>query len=108
MNTIEIIELIKLHDKRKRYLSKTFGVSIKQIQKDTDKLIDHIKGLNSPVANKSDILTFAETNTDTFFHQFFDWENTSEYRDLQMNIVIGDKSVLFSSDNEMVLITPEV
>ncbi len=106
MTNLEILECIKLHDKRKKYLSKTFNVPMKKIQKDTDELILYIKSLNSLTVNKSDILTFAETNTDTFFYQFFDWENTLEYRNLQMNIVIGEKSILFSSNNEMIIISP--
>lgn len=107
MTSSEIIELIKLHDKRKKYLSKTFNITMKDIQADIDKLIQYLKSRNSLSLSKSDIIEFSQKFNETFFYKFFDWDKDSTYRELQCNIIIGDKSVLFSSNNEMILITPK-
>jgi hypothetical protein len=105
---LEILELIKLHDKRKKYLSTVFNVSMKKIQSDTDDFINYIKSLNKETATKADILTFAKNNTESYFNKFFNWEETPEYRNAQCDFIISDKSIMFSSENEMVIIKPDI
>ena len=108
MDNSNIIELIKFHNIKKKYLSRTFNITMKQIQSDVDVFITYIKSLNKTTATASDILTFAQNNTDTFFYKMFDWTKDNAYQTLQCQYIISEKSVMFSSNNDMLIITPEV
>lgn len=103
----EIIQLIKLHDKRKKYLAKAFNVTLKSIQTDTDAFVTYLKSLGKSTISKEEIISFAENNPDTFYHKFFNWEESVEYRLIQCGMIIADKSVVFSSNNEMAIISVE-